>query len=35
MASTKQYAWKDLRVILLGREVVGIQEIEYEGRAGG
>jgi hypothetical protein len=30
MANTKQYAWKDIRVVLLGREVAGFQEIEYE-----
>lgn len=27
--STKQYAWSDVRVILLGRELVGIQGIKY------
>lgn len=28
--STKQYAWSDVRVVLLGRELTGIQGVSYK-----
>lgn len=29
MFSSKQYEWADVKVVILGREVIGIQSIEY------
>lgn len=30
MVETKQYAWKDIRVRVLGRDFLGIREIKYK-----